>query len=145
MTNLQLNWWTAFSELKRLRYKQLANTWDKWAKLCLNWPKLLNALTVVQTLDSPVFTRYFTIQRIHVSIREFSTIELHNYPVDRDLSGGWCYPPFEQLGQMIKYKSVNQPPASPTDRLLLVVMTDDVSSFSNKSGTSSVEPPIPKS
>ena len=37
------------------------------------------------------------------------------------------------------------PPASPTDRLLLVVITDDVSSFNNKSGTSSVEPPIPNS
>ena len=37
------------------------------------------------------------------------------------------------------------PPASPTDRLLLVVMTDEVSSFNNKSGTSSVAPPMPNS
>ena len=35
------------------------------------------------------------------------------------------------------------PPASPTDLLLLVVITDEVSSFNNKSGTSSVAPPIP--
>ena len=61
------------------------------------------------------------------------------YPVD-----GVTHP-LNNWDEMIKYKSVNQPPASPTDRLLLVVMTDDVSSFSNKSGTSSVEPPIPKS
>ena len=46
---------------------------------------------VVQRLDNAIHqTNYYPVDSVVCFV--------NTYPLDGDLSGGWCYPPFEQLG-----------------------------------------------